>query len=396
MRVCLVSHDYLPNIGGLAAHVHYLSKALSKNGHDVFVVNPVGGDGGGVERLDDTEVPTFRLYFSEPDNKFFHIGWRSFAIVRGLNQVFNEVGHPDILHQHDHRFSTFAMRWASKDIPWVWTNHTSSFLRDYDRGKIRRWLVKNAYRSVDGLITVSDELYEKSRILWGSSTNVEYIPNGVDFSKFSPDQKSDHDHFGLKNDDFIVLCPRRMAPKNGVIYMARAAEHLVERHPDVNWRFVFLGGDPVGDPEKDKYANKVKAIPSRKSLQQRVSLLGDLPLEDMPRINACADLIVMPSLMEAVSLSALEGMATQRPVVATNVGGLPQIIHHEETGLLIPPEDPEALADSIYRLYRNSELRNNIARNARELVVEQYSWEAIARKTVTFYQNILYQNKVDA
>ena len=390
----MVSSDYLPNIGGLAAHVYYLGHALQGLGHDVFVINPIGGSSMTVEQVSGSEIPTFRVRFSEPDNKIAHISRRSFAIVEGLNQIFDKTGSPDILHQHDHRFSTFAMQWASRNTPWVWTNHTSSFLRDYSRGKIRRWLIKNAYRGLDGLITVSNEIYDKSHALWGNSTDIKYIPNGVDTCKFSPEQKIDRGHFGLDDDEFVVLCPRRMAPKNGVIYMARAATQLVERHPDVNWRFVFLGGDPSGDPEKDEYAKKVKVTVSRESLQHRVSLLGNLPLADMPRINACADVVVMPSLMEAVSLSALEGMATQKPVVATNVGGLPQIIHDEETGLLVSPEDPGALADSINRLYRDSELRHDVARRARELVAEQYSWEAIARKTVKFYQNTLSQDKV--
>jgi len=389
MKVCMVTHDYLPNIGGLAAHVYFLSSALQRLGHDVIIANPVAGPQDGIEKVTDANIPTFRIHFSDASNKLAHIASRSFSLVRGLNQLFETSGRPDVLHQHDHRFSTFAMKWMSRSIPWIWTNHTSSFLNDYGRGPLRRWLIKHSYRGVDGLITVSDELYEKSFKLWEDSTNVKQIPNGVDVSKFSPENEVSRDYFGLEDDEFVVLCPRRMAPKNGVIYMARAAEQLVDRYPNINWRFVFLGGDPVGDPEKDKYAKKVKATVSRDSLQERVSLLGDLPLEDMPRINGCADVIVMPSLMEAVSLSALEGMATQKPVVATNVGGLPQIIHREETGLLVPPEDPNALADSIHRLYRDRELRLDIARTARELVVEQYSWDAIARKTAAFYQKVL-------
>ena len=397
MKICMATSDYLPNIGGLAAHVYFLSRSLQRLGHDVFVVNPMGGSEFRVEKInDDTEIQTFRVYFSEPDNIAAHIGRRTFAIIKGLNRVFEFTGRPDILHQHDHRFSTLAMQWASRNIPWVWTNHTSLFLHDYNQGWLRRALIKGAYWGVDGLITVSNELYEKSTKFWGNNSKVKYISNGVDTEKFSPEQEVNRDRFGLSEEEFVVLCPRRMAPKNGVIYMSRAAARLVERHPSVDWRFVFLGGDPTGDPEKDAYAEKVKASASKDSLEEHVFFLGDLPLEDMPHINACADVIVMPSLMEAVSLSALEGMASKRPVVATNVGGLPQIIHDEETGLIVPPKDPKSLATAIHRLYSNKKLRRETARAARELVVEQYSWEAIARKTLTFYRNILSRDKIHA
>jgi hypothetical protein len=392
----MVSADYLPNIGGLAAHVYYLSRALQRSGHDVFVVNPVTGSKNGVEEVKDTDVPTFRIHFPKSKSKAARIPSRSVAIVRGLNQVFEIAGRPDVLHQHDHRFSTFAMQWISRGIPWVWTNHTSTFLHDYDRSQLRRWVIKSIYRGVDGIIAVSNELHDKSHALWERNTDIKYIPNGVNVAKFSPNQKANRAHFELSEDDFVVLCPRRIVPKNGVIYMVEAANRLVEQYPDVKWKFVFLGGDSTGNPKKDAYAEKVRVTASKECLQGYVSFMGDLPMEDMPNINTCADLIVMPSLMEAVSLSALEGMATQRPIVATNVGGLPQIVHHEETGLLVPPRNPEALASSIYRLYCDRELRRETARAARELVVEQYSWEAIARTTLTFYRNILSHDKVHA
>ena len=388
MKIVMISNDYLPNIGGLAAHIFHLSSALQDLGHDVYVVKPTVSSSDRVFQKENAAVPTYHICFTEPKSITSHILTRSFAIVRGLNEIFDRIGLPDLLHQHDHRFSTFALQWAAKDIPWVWTNHTSSFLRDCNRGWLRRQLIKFAYLGVNGIITASHDRYEKSCKLWGSNS-VSFIPNGVDVDKFSPEQKVSCDRFGLKNEEFVVLCPSRMAPVKGVVYMAEAASILISTYPDVNWRFVFLGGDPTGEIEKDKYAERVKKLLADKPTKRYVSLPGSLPMDEMPYINACADVVVMPSLMEAVSLSALEGMAMQKPVVATNVGGLPQIIDHEETGLLVSPESPGALADSIYRLYRNSELRHDIAYNARELVEEQYSWEAIARKTVTFYMDVL-------
>lgn len=392
----MVSSDYLPNIGGLAAHVFYISKALSSHGHDVFVVRPISDSEMRVAKVDHGEVPSFEIYFSDPVSSVAHIGWRSFAIVKGLERIFDVTGKPDIIHQHDHRFSTIAMQWMSRNFPWVWTNHTSSFLQDYNQGWLRQWPLKIAYYGVDGVIAVSDELRRKTFSLWGNTTQIRYIPNGVDISKFSPNNESDREYFGLNEGEFVVLCPRRMTPKNGVIYMAKAAKRLEKKYPGIDWRFVFLGGDKTGNAKKDKYAEAVRRVASEGRLQGKVSFLGDLPMEEMPHINSCADLIVIPSLMEAVSLSALEGMATQKPVVATNVGGLPQLIQHEKTGLLVPPKDPDSLARSIHRLYCDEELRYNIARSARECVVSQYSWEAIARKTSSFYRSIISRDTNNA
>jgi glycosyltransferase involved in cell wall biosynthesis len=112
-------------------------------------------------------------------------------------------------------------------------------------------------------------------------------------------------------------------------------------------------------------------------------------MDEMPAVNAMADLVVIPSLMEAVSLSALEAMASGKPVIATEVGGLPEIIKDEVTGLLVPPRDPTALADAIVRLHSDYSLRNSLASQGRALAVERYSWDFIAKKTLTFYRGLL-------
>ncbi len=389
MKIGMISTDYLPNIGGLAAHVYYLSRALEDAGHDVVVVHPVVDSDNGIEKVNSTDIKTFRIHCSEYKGKLSHIVARSMAIVRGLNKVFEVDGVPDLLHQHDHRFSTFAMRWMSRQLPWIWTNHTSSFLHEYDSGYIRKLMVQVAYWGVDGIITAGTDRYKKSKSLWGEKIPVTYISNGVDVDKFSPNRKPTWNRFNIASGEFVVLCPSRLAQVKGVIYLVKAAKILVYRYPNVDWRFVFLGGEQTGNRYKDSYADHVKEKALTDSLREFVTFLGNLPMKDMPHINACADLIVMPSLVEAVSLSALEGMATQKPIVATNVGGLPQIVDHEETGLLVPPEDPQSLADAIHRAYSDESLRHEMAVAARELVVREYSWKAVAHKTVEFYNDCL-------
>jgi len=105
----------------------------------------------------------------------------------------------------------------------------------------------------------------------------------------------------------------------------------------------------------------------------------------MPSIYALADIVVIPSLIEAVSLAALEALAHRKAVIATNVGGLPEIIINKKTGLLIHPEDPNSIAENILRLCKDKTLRETIA-NQGEVLAQKYSWDSVAEKTYSFYK----------
>ena len=112
-------------------------------------------------------------------------------------------------------------------------------------------------------------------------------------------------------------------------------------------------------------------------------------MKQMPELNALADVVVMPSLWEGLSLSTLEAMAARKPLVATNVGGQPEIVYHEKTGLLVPPKKPQALAEAILRFYHEPRLREQIAPGGYHLVRRQYSWERLAEQTASFYEKVL-------
>jgi glycosyltransferase involved in cell wall biosynthesis len=99
-----------------------------------------------------------------------------------------------------------------------------------------------------------------------------------------------------------------------------------------------------------------------------------------------ADILVRPSLLEGMPLAVLEGMAAGLPVVASRVGGTPELVRDGETGFLVEPGDPEQLADRICRLIGDAGLRAAMGRRAREVVEQGYDWDAISRRTVEVYK----------
>ena len=118
----------------------------------------------------------------------------------------------------------------------------------------------------------------------------------------------------------------------------------------------------------------------------RVVKLGQVPSDDMPSYYRAADFSVLPSLVEATSIAGLESMASGVPLIGTNVGGIPAIIQNEIDGLLVPSEDPHALAQAIRSMIGDPDKRRVMGDRAREATISRFSWDIISRKTTEIYE----------
>ncbi len=386
MKIIMLSSDFLPNIGGIATHVYHISRALQKIGHEIVILNPIASERNEVIIENVDGLLCYRSYYNnKTSNRIKRLYNRSNSLLHTYNKIVADNGSFDILHQHNYMNSEIGANLLSFKLNWVWTNHSSGFLLDYNANR-NRLISKIIFNRLKGCITVSEEIFEKTQELL-PSTNVTYIANGVDIEKFHPSISVDRSKYGLENTDFIVLCPRRIVKKNGVIYFALAIKQIIEEGHE-NIKFLLLGNEPI--PGMDTvYLNEVLDIVQPFVDKGIVKLLGNLPMTIMPEVNALADVVVMPSLMEAVSLSALEGMATKKAIIATSVGGLPEIIHHEETGLLVNPKEPSELAVAILRLKNNNNFKNKLAEGAYKFSTENYSWSNIAKQTEKYYKVLI-------
>lgn len=382
----MLSSDFLPNIGGIAAHIYHISKALQRLGNEVVILNPIPTDYNEIKVEDVDGLLCYRTYYDNKNSsRPRRLYNRTKSVLNAYNKIVQDNGPFDIVHQHDYMNNEIVANFLSFKINWIWTNHSSGFLLDYDANK-NRLLSKLLYSRLKGCITVSDEIFEKTKELLPNK-NITYIPNGVDTDKFHPDIQVNRSNYGIEENDFVALCPRRVVKKNGVLYFALAIKKILdEGHQNI--KFLLLGNDLVKGIDEE-YLSNVLDIVKPYVENGTVKLLGNLPMEMMPKVNSLADVVVMPSLMEAVSLSALEGMATKKAIVSTNVGGLPEIIHHMKTGLLVNPENPDAIAKEILRLKEDSDLREKIAKGAYKFSTENYSWMTIAKKTQDYYEKII-------
>jgi glycosyltransferase involved in cell wall biosynthesis len=297
-----------------------------------------------------------------------------------------------VLHQHDYISTGLAANILKLNhSKYIWTNHSSQFLNNFKK-PINKLITRILYQRTDGIIAPSPELFEMSGKLWPNKERI-YIPNGVNLGVFRPvsinEQRTLREELRLPKDRIIVFCPRRWEPKNGVIYLIKALHTLKTRSANClqHALFVFAGNNGV----HMSYEAEILRLIEEYDLHQPVRLLGEVPYNYIDSYMKASDVVIVPSLMEAVSLAILEAMACGKIVIATNVGGIPEVVKDAQTGFLVQPGNVEELAgkiDEVCNLVAGGELKD-MASRARALVETGYSWEKVAEKTVGFYRQIL-------
>ncbi len=230
-------------------------------------------------------------------------------------------------------------------------------------------------KDIDAVIALSEGV--KSVLVRGgvSEDLVDVVPSGIDFSPYRGPQSITYlrQELSFSPDEFLVGVVAPLEDVKGLASVLETAEIVKLNAPQV--RIVVLGEGSVR-MEFDK-------IPKSASSDDVIFFLGFK--EDFPRIMASLDVFVMASPMDGLGVFVMKAMAGRRPVVATRVGRIPELIVHRETGLLVPPRSPKSLADAILKLFMDRKLAAQLAGRGAEAVQEKFSAEAMARKILAVY-----------
>lgn len=229
---------------------------------------------------------------------------------------------------------------------------------------------------IDRYIGVSEEMARKLRPRCLSpERQVQVIHNGILLARFSrPVNPALLAVLTKGNQRPVVLSVSRLDDKQkGLRFLVSAAALVPEA------QFVFAGDGP----DRASLEAQARSI----GVEERVTFLGHR--EDVPDLMASCDVFVMPSLYEGFGVSALEAMASAKPVVASSIRGLDEVVVHGETGLLVPPRDPAALAQAIRTVLSNKALAQRLGTAGRAQAHREFSVETMIQRTTTVYEEIL-------
>jgi starch synthase len=383
MRAAVISREYPPEVyGGAGVHLEFLAHELRKLiGLDVHCFG-ADRNAPGVHAY---RVPT-ELASANPA-----LG------TLGLNvEIAANLDGADLVHSHTW-YANLAGHLGSMlyDIPHLVTAHSLEPMRPWKAEqlaggyRLSSWAERTAYESADAIIAVSKGMRADVLSVYPAvdSAKVHIIPNGVDTSLYAPVEERDVlIRYGLNLDSPIVLFIGRITRQKGVSHLIAAARN-------------FLPGTQVvlcaGAPDTPELAAEVAAgIASLQATRDGIVWIQQvLPRAQLMQLLSAAEVFVCPSIYEPQGIVNLEAMACETAVVASRVGGIPDVVIDGETGLLVDHvadsrEFEQSLASTVNELLGNPRRTREMGLAGRRRVVTEYSWQTIAEQTVQLYRSL--------
>jgi len=345
------------NFGGISSYTFSLAKALTKRGHDVSCAS-AGGEMIG------------QLQKNAIEHIYIPIKTKSELSPRILASMFNLLRiakkEPfDIIHAQTRVTQVLAGYLSSiTKIPFVSTCH----------GFFRQNLGRQLYPCWGKKVIAISEAVKKHLMIdfYVAEEQIALIYNGVDIGQFRVASKRKDINRNIRTVGIIA----RLSPVKGHVYLIEAMKEVIGEFSDARL-FIFGQGkvkyDLVRKAERLKISDKLFFLPS-------VTHTSEIMQE--------IDIFVMPSLQEGFGLSILEAQACGIPVIASGVGGIPALIRHDVTGLLVPPKEPAALAGAIMKVMENKELAIRLGLQGRRSVEEKFNEDKMVRKIEQVYQKV--------
>lgn len=288
----------------------------------------------------------------------------------------------DLYHTHDCVGANALCSLKSKEkieAPTVRTIHHLDSFQDADILRFQ----KRAALGCDYKMVVSKFWQDFFKENMNIDSHITY--NGVDTDSFNPfvDGSEIRKKYEIE-DEPVILFVGGLEKRKGLEYLLFALQKIKKEIPNI--RLIVVGKDAFSSlPGEGLFFD---ILLKRLDLEDCVDLVFHVSQEDIPKYYAACDLFVLPSIMEGWGLSIMEAMATKKPVVATRVGGIPELVKDRKNGLLCEPQDVSSLTDSIFYLLKH----RNIAQKMGEeglFTAQSFSWEATAEKVKDIYENIL-------
>jgi glycosyltransferase involved in cell wall biosynthesis len=390
LKVLFISMFDPFEIGGISSHLRNLSCALAELGCEVHILVP-----GSETR--NREINGILFHYFNP--RFFGTMGHGFMFslfsIGMTNEICERYG-IDIVHGQSPSSFGYALL-SRMRRPYVVTLHGTSFgeisstftvpISNINFGLV--WdamvvqplsavLTNMEYRCADRVIAVScDMAREAAQYYRLPEGKIVAIHNGVDTPLLS-EPPIDEPKMG-----HTILFVGRLVWRKGVKYLVDALPQILADYGDTN--IVVVGNGP----EKLFLEKRIKEL----GIENSVQFLSNISAERLHSLYDEADIYVQPSLYEPFSIAILEAMSMGKPIVTTRTGGTPELIKNGLEGLLVEPGNSLHLAGAIKHVFSDSSCRRRLGSNARKKVEREFTWKAIAKKTLDLYTNLLNERK---
>jgi starch synthase len=386
VRSAVLTREWPPEIyGGAGVHVEYLVPALRRHiSVDVFAFG---------ESFPDAHAFRTPDFLASANPALATMG-TNLSMVNALTEI-----DPDLVHSHTW-YSNFAGQTASLllNIPLIVTAHSLEPLRPWKAEqlgggyRLSSWVEKSAYGHAAGIVAVSAGM--KRDILncypHVEPDRVHVIHNGIDTEIYRPDPGYESlDRYGINPSQPYVLFVGRITRQKGLPHLLQAAKKFAD-----NVNLVLCASSPDTPELAAEVEGLVAELRAERGEASLTWIQTQVPREQLLQLFTHATTFACPSIYEPQGIVNLEAMSCETPVVASNVGGIPEVVVDNETGLLVPydPLEPRAFehafAEAINRVVNDPTLARSLGAHGRARAVSEFSWDSIAQQTIALYQSV--------
>jgi glycosyltransferase involved in cell wall biosynthesis len=364
MRIVIIISLFPPKwLGGMEIATYNIAEHLAKKGHEIHVITQY--DEGLQVFSQENGFYIHRIAFSRVRIVGVLLLWlRFFLTVRKIK--------PDIIHAQSFMAGIPACVIGNLlRIPYiVWGRGSDVYLMDFYVKNSSKFILKNA----NAIIALTDHMRKKLNSI--HSRDIYIVPNGISLEQFkeiSPD---------LTNEARTkkILFVGRFHPVKGVKYLIMAMEKVHEEIPDA--RLILVGDG--------KERDMLEKLAENHGIRESIDFIGEVPHKKIAGFMNNADVFVLPSISESFGMVNLEAMACGLPIVASRVGGIPNVIKDEVHGYLVEAKKPDEIAEKLLLLLQNTQLRMKISQRNKE-DVKAYAWDNIANSLEKIYLKVLME-----
>lgn len=323
--------------------------------------------------------------------KLIRLKKRNVAVDLGtIQRLAQTLKKEDVTILHTHNwiplfYGSFAAAISRTPIK-IHTKHGSDISTSKSIVRILRRCISV---TIDKCIAVSDDVKNALRCGYGfNPRKIVVVKNGIDTKRHNTIAEGSRElkraEMGVRNGTHVIGIVARLSDEKDHLNLLRSIPAVVSSVRGKDFKLVIVGDGPC----RENLIGTVRQL----QISKKVIFLGDR--SDVPELMNAFDTFILSSVTEGISLTLLEAMATGLPVVATNVGGNPEVVVDGVTGILVPPKDPEKMAEAIIRLLQNRELAKQMGDAGRKRVEEKFSLERMVREYENIYEECLIKKEI--
>ena len=382
-----------------ATYVHDINRHLVRRGHTVRVVTPGDPSLPRCDTFDGVEIVRFPLELP-PDLTYgrvaqSQVSWLGKFARLAVMAHYLEAQHRAILTEaREHGADVVHAHWAiptgpaavmaarKLELPSVITMHGGDVYVNPEQGYDfpTRWYVRPALRwtlrHAGALTAITEDCRQHALRAGAPPEHIRLVFNGTDLRRFSPEDNGNRGD--LRFGPHMIFACRQLFPRKGIRFLLEAGARLKPEFPDLK---IVLAGDGFERPALAQLAEEL-------GIRDDVTFLGWVPNAELPPYYRAAAVSVIPSLEEGFGIPAAEAMGCEVAVVASDAGGLPEVVEHGVTGLVVPRGDSAALAQAIGSLLSDPQRRQRMGQAGRARALRLFDWDRTAEQFEELYRDV--------